>query len=89
MYRLLIETLLGSNLEVDRLRLAPRLPRAWPSLKIHYRYRQTVYHITISRLPDGDAGETRTVLDGQEQPAQTIPLVDDHREHFAELKLRW
>jgi cellobiose phosphorylase len=89
MYRLLIETLLGANLEVDRLRLAPRLPRAWPSLKIHYRYRQTVYHITISRLPDGDAGETRTVLDGQEQPAQTIPLVDDHREHFAELKLRW
>jgi len=35
MYRLLIETLLGVNLEGDRLRLAPRLPKSWPSFKIH------------------------------------------------------
>ncbi|MBP9902617.1 MAG: cyclic beta 1-2 glucan synthetase, partial [Verrucomicrobia bacterium] len=49
MYRLLIETLLGVNLEGDQLRLAPRLPKSWKTYKIHYRYRQTVYHITINR----------------------------------------
>jgi cyclic beta-1,2-glucan synthetase len=48
MYRLLVETLLGVNLEGDQLRLDPRLPEAWDSYKIHYRYRQTVYHITIT-----------------------------------------
>ncbi len=48
MYRLLIETLLGVNLEGDQLRLTPRLPKSWTTYKIHYRYRQTVYHITIT-----------------------------------------
>src|SRR6185503_17495873 len=50
MYRLLIETLLGAHLEGDRLRLIPRMPAAWNSYKMHYRYRQTVYHITFTRL---------------------------------------
>src|SRR6202044_3210372 len=35
MYRLLIETLLGLNLEGEELRLLPRLPKSWPSCKIH------------------------------------------------------
>ncbi|HZC35416.1 MAG TPA: hypothetical protein VE242_07370, partial [Chthoniobacterales bacterium] len=47
-YRLLTETLLGLNREGDQLRLIPRLPKSWTTCKIHYRYRQTLYHITIS-----------------------------------------
>ena len=31
MYRLLIETLLGVNLEGNQLRLTPRLPKSWTS----------------------------------------------------------
>ena len=58
MYRLLIETLLGVNLEGDQLRLTPRLPKAWTTYKIHYRYRQTVYHITITRLAADSADAT-------------------------------
>ena len=50
MYRLLIETLLGVDLEGEQLRLAPRLPAAWTGYRIHYRYRETVYHITVKRL---------------------------------------
>jgi len=38
MYRLLIETLLGVNLEGDQLWLTPRLPKSWTAYKIHYRY---------------------------------------------------
>jgi cellobiose phosphorylase len=88
MYRLLIETLLGVNLEGDRLRLAPRLPKSWPSFKIHYRYRQTVYHITIARLAANSSGASLLSLDGQEIFGDTIPLLDDRREHMAELKVR-
>jgi cellobiose phosphorylase len=81
MYRLLIETLLGVNREGDALRLSPLLPKAWPSFTIHYRYQQTLYHITITRQaadPDGKAGIT---LDGQAVMAEFIPLIDDQREH--------
>jgi cellobiose phosphorylase len=88
MYRLLIETLLGVNLEGDQLRLAPRLPKTWTTFKIHYRYRQTVYHITITRLATDSADTNSLSLDGQELSGKTIPLRDDRKEHAVEMKVR-
>ena len=88
MYRLLIEPLLGVNLAGDQLRLTPRLPKSWTTYKIHYRYRQTVYHITITRLAADSSDANQLSLDGQELAGETIPLVDDRREHSAELKIR-
>ena len=86
MYRLLIETLLGVNLEGDQLRLTPRMPKGWTSYKIHYRYRQSVYHITITRLDTDTEDANQLVLDGKKLAAGTIPLVDDQQEHFVEMK---
>jgi cellobiose phosphorylase len=87
MYRLLIETLLGVSLEGDQLRLTPRPPKSWTTFKIHYRYRQTVYHITITRLAADWADTNQLFLDGKELAVKTVPLVDDYREHFVELKV--
>jgi cyclic beta-1,2-glucan synthetase len=87
MYRLLSETLLGLGLEGNRLRLTTRLPKRWTMCKIHYRYRQTTYHITISRLPEGLPGPSRLSLDGEELTDGIIPLVDDHRDHRVEMQL--
>jgi cellobiose phosphorylase len=86
-YRLLIETLLGVNLEGDQLRLTPRLPKSWTTYKIHYRYRQTVYHITISRLETDAAEVNQLFLDGEKLAVKTVSLADDRREHFIELKV--
>jgi len=47
MYRLIVESLLGIHLEVDKLRLTPCLPADWKSFKLHDRYRETVFHITV------------------------------------------
>lgn len=88
MYRLLIEELLGVNLVGDQLRLDPRLPRAWNSCKVHYRHRQTVYHITVSRHAADAAGTDLLTLDGQELPGTNLPLDNDGREHFVEMKVR-
>ena len=66
MYRLAVETLLGLHLEVDRLRLAPRVPAEWESYKIHYRYRETFYHITLTRVevkPERTGARQRVRLD--------------------------
>jgi cellobiose phosphorylase len=87
MYRLLTETLLGINLQRDHLHLRPRMPKGWSSYKIHYRYRQTVYHITISRHPDVSATETILSLDRHDLPETAIPLLDDHVEHFVEMQI--
>ncbi len=88
MYRLLVETLLGAHLEGEYLRLAPRLPKAWPGFKLHYRYRQTVYHITITRLTADSTVEHRLSLDGRVLPDTNLPLCDDRREHAVELSIR-
>ncbi|MEO7166411.1 MAG: glucoamylase family protein [Chthoniobacterales bacterium] len=88
MYRLLLETLLGVHLEGEQLRLTPRFPSSWPSYKIHYRYRRTVYHITIIRLTDEASGGNELSLDEESLTGETIPLVDDHAEHFVEMKIR-
>jgi cellobiose phosphorylase len=88
MYRLIVESLLGLRLETDRLHVAPCLPAHWGTLKIHYRYRETVYHIAITQIRaggDGECGEMRMMVDGVEQEYPAIALVDDQREHTVEL----
>jgi cellobiose phosphorylase len=84
MYRLIVESLLGLRLEVNRLHVTPCLPAHWEALTIHYRFRETVYHMDIEQTHPADCGrreDTRVIVDGVEQPDHTVPLVDDHREH--------
>jgi cellobiose phosphorylase len=87
MYRLLIETLLGVNLEGNQLRLTPSLPRTWSTFTLHYRYRQTTYHIRITRLPSAPSGGSRLSLDGQALAGNIISLLDDHRDHSVEMQV--
>jgi cyclic beta-1,2-glucan synthetase len=90
MYRLIMESLLGLRLEVDRLHVAPCLPAHWDGLTIHYRFRETVYHIAISQTSageDSEGGVTRVTVDGVEQDDKAIPLVDDQREHSVEVQV--
>ena len=84
MYRLIVESLLGLKLEVDKLRITPCLPADWEGFKMHYRYRETVYHIDV--LQKHTESESMCVsVDGIEQQDNSIPLVDDHNEHWVEV----
>ena len=86
MYRLIVESLLGLRLEVDKLRFAPCLPADWEGFKVHYRYRETVYHIAVLQTR-AENGEMSVTVDGVEQHDKTIPLVDDHQEHGVEVRI--
>ena len=87
MYRLAIESLLGLRLQGDRLRIEPCLPADWPGFTVHYRFRETVYHITVQQTPHTTGGQ-RLILDGQEQDGIAVPLVDDRLEHRVEVWVR-
>ena len=86
MYRLIVESLLGLRLEVDKLRFAPCLPADWPGFKVHYRYRETVYHISVHQT-GAENGQMSVTVDGVERPGQVIPLVDDQQEHSVEVRM--
>jgi len=96
MYRLSIETLLGLHLEIDHLRITPRVPLNWESYKVHYRFKNTYYHITIrpnSKELINKSQKITVVLDNieilQDKPngnesvpfEARFPLVDDQQNH--------
>jgi len=86
MYRLIVESLLGLSLEVDKLSFAPCLPADWKEFKVHYRFRETVYHITVQQTLAG-TDESSAPVDGVERQGTTIPLIDDHQEHWVEVRI--
>jgi cyclic beta-1,2-glucan synthetase len=86
MYRLIMESLLGLRLEVDKLHIEPCLPSDWETFKVHYRYRETIYHITIIQIHDNNR-DIRITIDGVERHDEAIPLVDDRQEHSVEVRI--
>ena len=87
MYRLIVESLLGLRLDVDKLHFAPCLSADWKAFKLHYRYRETVYHIVVSQTQAAAATAMRVTVDGVERPDKIIPLIDDRQDHVVEVRL--
>ncbi|MDP1899983.1 MAG: glucoamylase family protein [Rubrivivax sp.] len=87
MYRLVLESLLGVQLETTqggaRLHLAPCLPRDWPGFTFDYRYRETPYHIEVTQ----GSAEPGVTLDGVARVGMDLPLVDDGQPHLAIVRL--
>jgi cyclic beta-1,2-glucan synthetase len=83
MYRLIVESLLGLRLEVDKLYVEPCIPTDWEGFTVHYRYRETTYHIKVVQ---GRAGVDRTnvIVDGVMRYDNIIPLIDDRQGHSVE-----
>jgi cellobiose phosphorylase len=86
MYRLILESLLGLRLEVDKLYISPCLPSDWEGFKLHYRYMETVFHISVIQTHTESTGMS-VLIDGKEQQDRTIPLFDDHLEHWVEVQI--
>jgi cellobiose phosphorylase len=80
MYRLIVESSMGLRLEINKLFIEPCLPSDWDSAKIHYRYGDTLYHITLNQLHEGDV-RFSIVMDEKESKNKFIVLDDDKLEH--------
>jgi cellobiose phosphorylase len=89
MYRLIVESLLGLRLDVDRLHFTPCLPAAWTEFTLHYRYRQTTYHVTVRQRATGAESTSASVVtvDGILQQESFVRLVDDRQDHHVEVSV--
>ena len=85
MYRLILESLLGVRLDVDKLHINPCLPEGWKEFTLHYRYRATTYRIVV--VGTKNSGANRVLVDGVAQPGSAIALVDDRQEHLVQIKV--
>ncbi len=85
MYRLLLESLFGLRVEVDRLTLTPCMPADWPGFTLKYRFRETHYRV-VARRVRSDESPSYT-LDGTRLSDPWLTLVDDGSDH--EVKVVW
>ena len=86
MYQLIVKYLLGIRLKVDRLYFEPCLPGTWTSWKLHYRFKETFYHITFVCLGPSDR-VTSIVVDGVAQEEMAVRLIDDRVGHTVDVKV--
>jgi len=86
MYRLIVESLLGLRLEVDRLFVEPRMPESWTGYAVHYRHHDTVHHLEIKRVGAGQSVK-RVICDGVERPDRSVALHADRKEHWATIEI--
>jgi len=80
MYRLIIESLLGLRLDVDKLHFAPCVPVQWPGFNMLYRFRETIYAIKFHNNVEAITG-VQVWLDGVACREATIVLRDDSQPH--------
>ena len=86
MYRVGLEDLLGLHREGTRLRFDPCIPASWPSFKMQYRYRSTIYLIECLNPNGVQRGVATVSVDGTSAQA-TIDLVDDGGRHEVKIVL--
>jgi cellobiose phosphorylase len=88
MYRVGLEAILGFTKSGAGLRLAPRVPAAWPEFAITYRHGRSSYAITVVRPAEALAGHQEVLLDGRTLEGETIPLIDDGAGHEVVIRPR-
>ncbi len=85
MYRLIVESFLGLKQEAGKLKLAPCIPKEWESFKIHYRFKTSIYHITVTQKTGEPA--MKVTVNGESQEDKMIWLKDDASEYDVQVML--
>ncbi|MEJ7914408.1 MAG: cyclic beta 1-2 glucan synthetase, partial [Chitinophagaceae bacterium] len=83
MYQFIIGSLLGIELQKDRLKFKPCFPLNWPSVSIVYHYNKSTYRITIFQLNTNV--DSWWKIDAAEGKGNIIQLTDDGLEHEVEI----
>jgi cellobiose phosphorylase len=86
MYQLILESFLGLKREGNILSVEPCVPAEWKSFAIHYRFGETMYHISVLQS-ENESDHNIVKLDGNIQNENIIALVDDKKEHAVEVLL--
>jgi cyclic beta-1,2-glucan synthetase len=80
-YRVWLEEVLGFQRRGDTLTLNPVIPKDWPSFRLHYRYKDTLYHIAVENPGHCSHGVTLVEVDGIAVADKTVTLRDDASPH--------
>jgi len=74
-----LESLLGIRRKGKVLTFAPLFPEGWTRFRVHYRFEETLHHITVENRGGREA--TRLTVDGVLQRTAVLELSSDGAEH--------
>lgn len=83
MYQFIIGSLLGVELQKDKLIFKPCFPIDWPSVSLSYKYGRSTYHFTIFQHNEYEG----SILEDRQNEftGNVVQLVDDAGEHTIEV----
>jgi cellobiose phosphorylase len=85
MNQFIIGSLLGMELQVDKLKFTPCFPEEWPSITITYRYKTSSYKITV--FQEKNVEESWWKMADEQGKGNVIPLTDDGIQHEVEVHI--
>lgn len=77
MYEAGIHYILGLTIEKGYLSINPCIPRDWQEYKIHYKYKNSIYHIQVKNPNQKNTGVEKMLLNKQEIVDKKIKLSDN------------
>jgi len=93
MYQFVLGSLLGLRVEGDRLSFQPLPHPDWTEYAVHYRYRNTYYHVRVLHAEDpqkpdrASALVRRVLLDEAEQDDHAVHMIDDGHDHHVVVEI--
>lgn len=65
-YKAGIEFILGIKIKKGILRLEPCIPKDWKEFEVHYRWKNSIYHIMVKNPEGKNIGISKVLLNGVE-----------------------
>jgi len=87
MYRIGMEYILGFKKNGESLIIDPCIPKEWTAFDIKYKFKDTLYSISVKNPEGINKGVNKVMIDGRELAVNTIELADDKKEHNVEVVL--
>lgn len=81
LYRLVTEAILGFRLSGDYFSVDPCIPEIWDRYQIVFKYRETVFNITVENPDHIESGVKSISMDGKFLEDFKVPLLTDGDEH--------
>lgn len=76
-YQAIIEYILGLKIKNGFLSMEPCIAKTWKEYEIKYKYKTSIYNITVKNKDGKNTGVEKFLLNGTEVKDKKIPLSDD------------
>ena len=77
MYEAGLHYILGINIKYGYLSINPCIPSEWKDYKIHYKYKNSIYNITVKNPNGKNTGVEKMTLNNEEIQEKKIKLIDN------------